>query len=387
MPEKGKNMEPRIRNLSIRQFRTFRDLKIEGLGRVNLFTGRNNTGKSTVLEAVRLLASGASPSVIHNILRYREEDLGEKGEHARPADSEGKFSLSSLFHGFPSLNGKLNAIEIASSGGERPMELSIAVGWYSEERHPGGARSRVPMQGTIPDILESEALPGIIVTVDKEERVLSLEYLSRYYYRGRPPYPYPIEPPDESSLPCMFVSPYGGEGTATLGRLWDEVVLSDRETDVVKALGIIDPKISAVSMVGEEATRQGRKAIVRTDSFPRPVPLRSFGDGMNRLFGIVLNLVNAKDGLLLIDEFENGLHYTVQVDVWRVIFGIAKRLGIQVMATSHSWDAIEAFQKVASADPEEGVLIRLSRKGEDIIPTLFREDELAIATRDRIEVR
>ena len=62
-------------------------------------------------------------------------------------------------------------------------------------------------------------------------------------------------------------------------------------------------------------------------------------------------------------------------------------LNIQVMATSHSWDAIEAFQKAAEETPEEGVLIRLSRKGEDIIPTLFREDELAIATSNRIEVR
>jgi hypothetical protein len=57
------------------------------------------------------------------------------------------------------------------------------------------------------------------------------------------------------------------------------------------------------------------------------------------------------------------------------------------MATSHSWDAIEAFQKAASETPEEGVLIRLSRRGDEVIPTLFREDELAIVTRDRIEVR
>ena len=74
-------------------------------------------------------------------------------------------------------------------------------------------------------------------------------------------------------------------------------------------------------------------------------------------------------------------------DTWRAIFRLAQRLDVQVMATSHSWDAIEAFQKAAGEDPEEGVLIRLSRRGDDIIPTLFREDELAVATRDRIEVR
>ena len=117
------------------------------------------------------------------------------------------------------------------------------------------------------------------------------------------------------------------------------------------------------------------------------MPLRSFGDGVNRLFGIALSLVNAKDGWLLIDEVENGMHYSVQLNVWRTIFRLSRELGIQVFATTHSWDCIEAFQGAASEDPAEGVLIRLSRKGEDIIPTVFREDELAVATRERIEVR
>ncbi len=192
---------------------------------------------------------------------------------------------------------------------------------------------------------------------------------------------------DEPTLPCVFVSPYGGERTATLGALWDKIALSDREKDVVEALRIIDPEISAVSMVGGERPREQRTAIVRASNLPRPVPLRSFGDGLNRLFGIVLSLVNAKDGLLLIDEFENGMHYTVQLDAWRAVFRLSRRLGIQVFATSHSWDSIEAFQKAASETPEEGVLVRLSRKGEDILSTIFAEDELAVATRDRIEVR
>lgn len=115
--------------------------------------------------------------------------------------------------------------------------------------------------------------------------------------------------------------------------------------------------------------------------------MRSYGDGLNRVFCLALSIINAKDGLLLIDEFENGMHHTVQYDVWRVLFRLAKSLNVQVFATSHSWDAVEAFQKAAAEDPEEGVLIRLSRMGDSVIPTVFTEEELAIATRDRIEVR
>jgi energy-coupling factor transporter ATP-binding protein EcfA2 len=377
-------MEPRIGTLTIERFRALRYLKIEGLGRVNLITGRNNTGKSSVLEALRLLASDASPSVIHSILRSREEDVGDVDESPRPLDEESLFQMSSLFHGFPLFSANIASILIASNGNnQRSMRLSMEAGWFSTKRDEDGSRRIVYRQQDL--FGEDEVLPGLMIEAGGAQRILPLDYLRRRMLRG---YPMRPEIADEPRLPCMFVSPYGGERTAPLGDLWDKIALSDPEKDVVEALQIIDPGILAVSMVGGEGPRRTRTAIVRAEGIPRPVPLRSFGDGLNRLFGIALSLVNAKDGLLLIDEFENGMHHSVQTDVWRAIFKLAKSLNIQVVATSHSWDAIEAFQKAASEDKEsEGVLIRLSRKGEDIIPTLFRENELAVATRDRIEVR
>jgi hypothetical protein len=364
--------------MTIERFRAFRGLKLEGLGRVNLITGRNNTGKSSVLEALRILASEASPSVIYNILHYREEDIGEPEGQVQPVDTEGLFQISTLFNGFPQLSESPEPIAISTNGGQRPMALTLGIAWFSEERNPDGNRKLVPQEASL--FGEPEGVPGLVVGIGSTRRVYALDYFRRAAYR-RP------ELGGEPRVACIFVSAYGGERTATLAALWDAIALSDREKDVVEALRIIDPGISGVSMVGGERPRRTRTAIVRSDNISRPVPLRSLGDGLNRLFGIVLSLVNAKDGLLLIDEFENGMHHTVQLDAWRTVFRLAEKLDIQVFATSHSWDSIEAFQKAAAETPEEGVLVRLSRKGEDIIPTLFREDELAVATRDRIEVR
>jgi AAA15 family ATPase/GTPase len=70
------------------------------------------------------------------------------------------------------------------------------------------------------------------------------------------------------------------------------------------------------------------------------------GDGMNRILTIILALVNSDNGCLLIDEFENGLHYTVQENLWRIIFHLSKELNIQVFATTHSEDCIKGFQSV-----------------------------------------
>src|SRR5207245_792380 len=83
--------------------------------------------------------------------------------------------------------------------------------------------------------------------------------------------------------------------------------------------------------------------------------------------GIARALINAMDGFLLIEEAENGLHYSIQPDVWRLIFRVASRMNVQVLATTHSWDCIEAFQTAASeAGPEVGMLIRLRQKGGKI---------------------
>jgi hypothetical protein len=358
---------------------------------VNLITGKNNTGKSSFLEALRILAAGAAaPSVIASILRYREEDVRE-GESSSASSSmdfgqESSNPFGSLFPGFPKLSENKDTIKLGSNGGRRSMRLDISIGFFTEERRPDGTKEFVRQKPYSPGhavFMSSEPLKVALVLEEPGlKRILPMDYPG--FSRGRT---FPAALNEKPRLPCVFVSPYGGERTTHLAALWDSIALSDREKEVVEALKIIDPEIMGVSMVGGAGPQQIRTAIVRSRKFAAPVPLRSFGDGLNRLFGIVLSLVNAKDGFLLIDEFENGIHYTVQLDVWKAIFRLAKLLNVQVFATSHSWDAVETFEKAATLNPEDGLHIRLTRKGEEVIPTLFHEKELAIATREHIEVR
>lgn len=109
---------------------------------------------------------------------------------------------------------------------------------------------------------------------------------------------------------------------------------------------------------------------------------------MQHVLGIALALVNAKDGIVLIDEFENGIHYSVQKELWQIVFRLADRLNVQVFATTHSWDCIEGFQKAAQENKqEEGMLIRLSLKKDEIIATTYDEEDLAVVTKQGIEVR
>lgn len=370
-------------DLSIRGFRGIADLHIPQLGRVTLLTGKNNTGKSSILEALRLHTQNAEPNVVYSILESREEYTRGADRETRSSDPDALFHASAIFHGFPRLWEDFGPIIISTSGRVSllPTEITMRVAWFAEEEDSEGTPRLVAPEDATSG--EPADIPVLVVETEERRRVYRLETLSRYATTTR------RRLLDEVRIPCILVSPYAGQDTVALGDLWDEIALTDHERDVVDALRIVDSKISAVSIVGSDSSSRTRtrKAIVRSDNLPRPVGLRSFGDGMSRIFSIVLSLVNARGGLLLIDEFENGLHHSVQLDAWRMIFRLAQSLDIQVFATTHSKDAVEAFQEAAAETPEEGVLVRLTRRGDAIIPTVVGEEDLGVAIRYDIEVR
>ena len=195
-----------------------------------------------------------------------------------------------------------------------------------------------------------------------------------------------------SYLPTHFLPP------EELADLWDETTLSPNETFVLQALQIIEPDVQGLAFVkNSEAdrfsrTRDTRVAIVKLKLQEMPVPLNSMGDGMLRILQLILAVFPARGGVLLIDELENGLHYSVQEEVWKMIFMLAEKLDIQVFATTHSWDCIESFTKVALDSPDSGVLFKMSRSkllsdNGKIIATVYDEEALKTVTASDLEVR
>ena len=208
----------------------------------------------------------------------------------------------------------------------------------------------------------------------------------------------------EKTLPFSFVSSQL-TNINDLAKAWDTLVFTENESYVVEALSIIEPDIQNLAFLSDEYSHKytgtlGRRfnndvrvPYIKLKNVEGRIPLHSMGDGVLRLLQIILKIFSASDGVLLIDEFENGLHYSVQKDVWNLIFEIAKRYNIQVFATTHSWDCIESFAQVAKEREDlDGILLRMGRsvrksdKGK-VLATEFDEDELYSLTKDKIEVR
>lgn len=195
-----------------------------------------------------------------------------------------------------------------------------------------------------------------------------------------------------SVIPTQFIS------IDDLAGEWDKIVFTEYEDVVRDALRIITPEFENLTFVRNDEDnrypkRFGRLAKVKVSDSQHPVPLNSLGDGMLRVLQLVLKIFPAKGGFLLIDEFENGLHFSVQEKVWELLFEMAHKLDIQVFATTHSWDCIESFAKAAIARKDvEGVLFRVGRSAKEsnrdkVIATVFDEVALYNITQTDVEVR
>ena len=109
------------------------------------------------------------------------------------------------------------------------------------------------------------------------------------------------------------------------------------------------------------------------------------GDGIWRLLGIALALVRARGGILLVDEIDTGLHYTVLTKMWQLVYETAKRLDVQVFATTHSRDCYEALGEVTEPGRQDISLQRIERGRPEAVA--YREAILRTAAERGLEVR
>ena len=188
--------------------------------------------------------------------------------------------------------------------------------------------------------------------------------------------------------PSVFITSHGIP-SVLLEKLWDNVALTESENSVLDGLRILNPDVERLSLVNDLARTGKRVARVKLRRQRDPVALARLGEGINRVFGLMLSLVNSQRGILLIDEVENGLHYSVQGEMWETIFSLAETLDVQVFATTHSWDCLVGFQRAADAEPNvEGMVHRLELAVDGTHKVVdISEEDLAIVTRNQIEIR
>lgn len=313
--------------LNISNFRLFKQFQLKGLRSVNLFAGKNNTGKTALLEALRIIAADAHVTVVNHIIARRGQLI--------PGQEE---SYESLFNR-----------EILRQ--QKKETLLIILGTISIKREIKGPNDIVFTYSTL----------------------------------GRAGMTWGTHVPfDNPKDGCVFV-PFGNESSFPIKELWDHIVLTPAEDDVIRILDeTILPGIKRID-IREDRT------LVRLKDEVTPLPLKNLGDGAQRILHLAIALVSAKGKMLLIDEIEAGLHHSVQEHLWELIFHYSKLWDIQVFITTHSQDTVRTFTYMLEqpGNAEFGAYFRLqkARKSDDIEAIPYDLERLELSLESKLEPR
>jgi hypothetical protein len=369
-----------LTSLRVTGFRNFSSLSMKELTRVNLLVGENNAGKTSLLEAIEvLLLSPNQPYVLtRGPTRRREGVPPLEPEEDRAGDLD--IDLRHLFHGRELSPGSRFSIHGDALGGALSVTCTI---------EPGRARIRplfLAEEEEVPEE-EEEDRPSldVVLTLEPSARTsrvpLELPRLEALRRSRR----YGSESGARTS-PLQFVET-AAPLPKPLGALWDRIVLTPEENKVIDALRIIQPDIERIASLSQ-SYRDSGGIFLKLQHSDRRVPLGSMGEGLKRLLVLAMNLVRSAGGYLLVDEIDTGLHYSVMVKMWKLVVETARRLDIQVFATTHSLDCIQALAGLYESDPDVREDISLHRIEKDAPASIrYSADEILNAAQRQVEVR
>ncbi len=340
-----------------KNFRTFEEIKISKLAKVNLFLGRNSVGKTALLEAFYLHLHQNKMEAIESLLIKKDEHLSHEDE----SSSIGSIVRHLFYnHELPDFNAvKITLGEITKQGKVNKNKLT-----------------------EIKTEIDKDDDEVLSVTKNKisEYALLRGDFDEFYRHRAMRLRRRITSTSHRKKINLKFVY---SSGSGDIVRMWDKVALTDKQNEVISALQVVEPGLSGIKFVEQERSRR-RVALASIDG--KIVPFKSMGDGINRILYIILSMVNAQDGYLLIDEFENGLHYSVQEQVWKVIFSLAESLNVQVFATTHSSDCIKAFGSQWKGNENKATMHRIDYKDQQhsVMPYDFSDLNDALSTNTEV---
>ena len=298
----GKNTD-KFTRIDIAEFRGLRDITLAGAKTVNVVAGINNSGKTTILEAVRLLCSLTSTRDFLSLVKSR----GRVGE-ADPVEIQWFVE-------------QLPRLSVRARFAAKAVALRVGVG---EEK-----------QENMAQYLNSARLDAAVEGNEFSSRVHFFEnYLPR------------AEGEFASLCPSVSATPFSALDMGLLLDCHSKSLKEDSKDTVIEFLREhIDRGIKSIELDDRD------HFIVTHDSKPS-LDLTMFGDGLQRIFKIGLLFACAEDGVVLIDEFENAIHVSLLAKLPALVHALAKTFNTQVFISSHSKECIDAF---SSNIPDEDV--------------------------------
>jgi AAA15 family ATPase/GTPase len=378
-----------FRSIKIENFRGFKHFELQQLGRINLLVGLNNSGKTSILEAVQLLCSRTNLEPLSEIMLNRGEYFWSDDE-LRGNRRNTNLDICHLFFGheikpdvrfsISSTNSRLNetlvgSIEVLNEDSATQVSLFDLVSedvnlpnlrQFNIKSKESSASFELSVDGGVPLYPARGMMPVAVSRLSSKD--LKIE-----------------------SFRTQFISSSSLSIDKT-AELFDQIVLTPNESLVEEALQIIEPEIERIALVRSERTRLSTNNrggfIIRLRNSDQRIPIGSMGDGVWRILALALAIVCAKGGVLLVDEIDTGLHFSTMSKMWKLIWETARKLDVQVFATTHNsdcWTSLAMIAEETENTEDEISIQRIERDKQRAVA--FTRQEIVIAAERGIEVR
>jgi len=373
-----------FKSVKIENFRGIKSLEISDLTRVNLFVGENGCGKTSVLESVFLLAGISNPDLIVDRQRARGIE---------PAESS---DIRDFFYNRHHEKGLVLSCVQARKG--RNLEIFPLYG-SSKMKQAGVIQSGGVQAGASPAVFpengDLESFPFATRAAETGQTLVGLGYQftapdsdagqDKSYKAG-----VHLLKTGDSKIRYFSDSAYEESMKgAYLGRAGYDSNFVDRMLDEKKR-GLLLPPLQSLDdkITDIRVGRQGRVSVdIGLDSF---IPVNLLGDGIMRFLSISAGINESKDGILLVDELENGLHVTALEQLWKVILDWSGKYNVQIFITTHSEDVIKSLRKVLDDNmfPDSVACYRLVKFEEGETEAYrYSQEQLGMALDSHTDIR
>lgn len=359
-----------IETIEIKHFKGLADVRIPGLSRVNLIGGRNNVGKTSLLEALFLIHDHNNPQMLLRQFAWR----GVGSVQLLPESMWMPFFTDYDFD---------KPIQIVLRNEKKKKEtLSLRLNLQY-------ARKAIPAQ--LPD--KSGFGREINTSQSAESSVaLDIEYTfngheKRSAHLTLQPNMLGMDrdaPPINGQHQMVYLPSAQRAAPQEDAIRFGQLDIVGKQGVLVEFLHVIEPRLRGLSSVAT-----GNTSMIYADiGLARKIPVPYTGDGMSRLLSIISAIATLENGVLLIDEVENGIHYSIMPKIWEGIAKAARQFNCQVFATTHSYECLTAaYQGCTGEYAADLGYVRLDKTEGNIVAKNYTHEMLGAAIERGWEVR
>lgn len=353
------------RSFSVKHFRLFRSLTLSNLKRINFLIGKNNSGKTALLEALFLHIGCMNPMLTLNINTFR-------GIPGTKIDAESLWSP--MFNDF-NTNDEINLTAEYSDRTKSTLKIALLPSSLIDFRETDTESQVVPSPQEQLSLLEEKLLQYAYSY--KDDTLVRNTRITGAGLDVRPP----ITP---NPFPGFFIPSRYYLGPGGYATRFGQLVIKKMDYLIADSLRILEPKIQSLSVIPI-----GPVPTIHVDvGGSRLIPIQLTGEGMSRIAEIAIDVCSAPNGIVLVDDIDTGIHHSILPDFWKVVNQISSRVNAQLFLSTHSAECIETAHPVFSSTRQYDMKVyRLHRVDSTTKVIAYDKNTLQAAIDNGLEVR